>query len=401
MFLEFFYTLRDEGVPVGTQEWLALSDSLALGLHGSSLDRFYNLSRACLIKNESYFDAFDRVFAHVFKGVEGALDGITDEVLEWLKDPKNFPELSAEEIAELERLSADELMRKFLETMAEQTERHDGGGRWVGTGGKSPYGHSGTHPTGIRVGGEGRGRSAMKVAEERRFRDYRTDVSLDVRQMKIALKRLRQLTRSGNASELDLDETIDETCRNAGEIEMVFRPPRRNDVRILLLADVGGTMSPYYEEVSRLLTALYEERGLRELEAYFFHNCVYDVLYKSARMTRDTAIPTADVLGRTDRRWKLILVGDAAMHPAELLEANGNIDPRRVSPTPSITWMQRLAEHFDRSVWINPEETKYWNHSRTNRILRRLFPMYYLSVDGVTDAVKALVGRGNPRRPGP
>src|SRR5678816_3609039 len=176
------------------QEWMTLMQALEKGMHGSSLLRFYHLARACLVKSETYFDAYDRVFARVFHGVEGALD-ITDDVLQWLRDPKNFPNLSPEELAALERLTSDELMRRFLETLAEQTERHDGGGRWVGTGGKSPYGHGGQHPTGIRVGGESRSRSAMKVAEERRFRDYRTDVTLDVRQLRVALKRLRELTR--------------------------------------------------------------------------------------------------------------------------------------------------------------------------------------------------------------
>ena len=167
-------------------------------------------------------------------------------------------------------------MRNFLETLAEQTERHDGGGRWVGTGGRSPFGHGGEHPTGIRVGGPGENRSAMKVAEERRFADYRTDGTLDIRQTRVALRRLRQLTRTGPQSELDLDETIDETCKNAGEIELVFRAERRNDLRLLLLMDVGGTMDPYFEPVSRLLTALHEERGLRDFEAYYFHNCIYE-----------------------------------------------------------------------------------------------------------------------------
>jgi len=198
MFLDLFYGLRQQGVPVAIQEWQTFLRALEEGLHGSSLLRFYHLGRACLVKSETFFDAYDRVFAKVFKGVEGALgDKVTEEILEWLRDPKNFPNLSPEELAALERLSSDELMRKFLETLGEQTERHDGGGRWVGTGGKSPYGHGGQHPTGIRVGGEGKSRSAMKVAEERRFRDYRTDVTLDIRQLRVALRRLRELTRTG------------------------------------------------------------------------------------------------------------------------------------------------------------------------------------------------------------
>ena len=393
MFLDLFYGLRAEGVPVAIQEWQTFLRALEEGLHGSSLLRFYHLGRACLVKSETYFDAYDRVFARVFQGVEGGLgDDVTEKVLEWLRDPKNFPTLTPEQLAELQRLSSDELMRKFLETLAEQTERHDGGDRWVGTGGRSPYGHGGVHPTGIRVGGAAKSRSAMKVAEERRFRDYRTDVTLDHRQLRVALRRLRQLTRSGVPSELDLDETIDETCRNAGEIELVFRPPRRNDVRLLLLMDVGGTMDPYFEPVSQLLTALHEERGLRDLQPYYFHNCIYDHVYTRARLSRADALPTGDVLRRLDDRWKVALVGDAAMHPAELLEPNGAIDPRQASVTPGVVWLHRIAQHFDRAVWINPKAPEDWDGWHTARVVRRLFPMFPLSVDGLTAAVQALVG---------
>jgi hypothetical protein len=275
--------------------------------------------------------------------------------------------------------------------LQQQTERHDGGDRWIGTGGKSPFGHSGQHPTGIRVGGQSRGRSAMKVAQERRFKNYRTDMALDLRQLKVSLRRLRQLTRTGEASELDLDETIDETCKNAGEIELVFRPPRRNDVRLLLLMDVGGTMEPYFEPVSQLLTALHEDHSLRDFQAYYFHNCIYDDVYRAARMARTDAVPTGDILRRLDSRWKVALVGDAAMHPAELLEPHGNIDPRRTSPTPGVVWLQRIANHFDRSVWLNPEGPAYWEGD-TTRLIRRLFPMFHLSVDGLTQALHALVG---------
>ncbi len=391
MFLDLFYGLRDEGIPVALQEWMTLLEALQRGMHGSSLLRFYHLARACLVKSETYFDAFDRVFARVFKGVEGSLD-ITDEVLEWLRDPKNFPRLSPEEMAALERLSADELMQRFLETLAKQTERHDGGDRWVGTGGRSPYGHGGQHPTGIRVGGSSGSRSAMKVAEERRYRDYRTDVALDSRQLRVALRRLRQLTRSGLPTELDLDETIDETCRNAGEIELVFRAPRRNDVRLLMLMDVGGTMDPYYEPMSQLLTALHDERGLRAFEPYYFHNCIYDHVYTRARLSRPDAIPTGDLLRRLDERWKVLIVGDAAMHPAELLEPHGGIDPRITSSTPGIIWLQRLTGHFERAVWINPDEQRLWSQSHTARLIARLFPMFHLSVDGLSGAVQALVG---------
>jgi uncharacterized protein with von Willebrand factor type A (vWA) domain len=393
MFLDLFYGLRDEGVPVAIQEWRTFLEALERGLHGSSLLRFYHLGRACLVKSETYFDAYDRVFARVFKGVEGALgDEVTEAILEWLKNAKDLPQLTPEQLAALEHLASDELMRRFLETLAKQTERHDGGDRWVGTGGRSPYGNNGAHPTGIRVGGESRSRSAMKVAEERRFKDYRTDVTMDLRQMRVALKRLRQLTRTGLPTELDLDETIDETCKNAGEIELVFRPPRKNDVRLLLLMDVGGTMDPYIESMSQLLTALHEERGLRAFEPYYFHNCVYDHVYTRARMLSADAIPTGDLLRRLDDRWKVAVVGDAAMHPSVLLEAYGNIDPRRHAQTPGIEWLRRIVDRFDRAVWVNPEPPGEWDYVQTTRAIRKLFPMFHLSVDGITDAVKALVG---------
>jgi uncharacterized protein with von Willebrand factor type A (vWA) domain len=391
VFLDLFYGLRDEGVPVGLQEWRMLMETLEKGLHGSSLLRFYNLARATLIKSETYYDAFDRVFARVFEGVEGALS-IEDEVLEWLNDPKNFEELTDEQRAMLENLDADELMQRFLETLAEQDERHDGGGKWVGTGGRSPFGHGGEHPTGIRVGGPAKNRSAMKVAEDRKFSEYRTDATLDLRNMKLALKRLRQLTRVGPDSELALEETIEETCKNAGEIELVFRPERKNNVRLLLLMDVGGTMDPYFEPMSRLLTALHEERGLREFKAYYFHNCVYELLSTSATLARKDSVPTADVLRRLDERWKVVIVGDASMHPAELLSPRGNINPRLESKTPGIEWLRRIDNHFNRVVWVNPDPQKIWQSTRTSRVIGEMFPMYPLSVDGIGDAVQALVG---------
>ena len=390
MFLSLFFGLREEGVPVGIPEWMTLMQALSAGLHGSSLERFYNVSKSCLVKSETYFDAFDRVFGRVFQGIEFAA-GVEEELLRWLDDPQSFPELTEEQKAMLERLNADELMRKFLETMAEQDERHDGGGRWVGTGGRSPYGHGGYHPTGIRVGGPGKQRMAMKVWEEREFRDYSADETLDVRQVKVALRKLRKLTRSGPRTELDLDETIDETCRNAGEIEFVFRAERRNNVRLLLLMDVGGTMDPYYTPVSRLLTALHGERSLRAFQPYYFHNCVYELVGKNANLYRDEAMPTGELFRRYGPEWKVMIVGDAAMHPAELLSPRGNINPRRESPTRGLDWLQRIQKHFERVVWLNPDEEQEWAHSQTCRVISELFPMFRLSVTGLADAVGQLV----------
>jgi hypothetical protein len=398
MFLDLFYGLRDEGVPVAVQEWQMFMTSLEKGLHDSNLLAFYNIAKATLIKSETYYDAFDRVFARVFHGVEGELSA-NDELNEWLSDPKNFDELTEEQRKMIEELDADELMRRYLETLEEQDERHDGGGRWVGTGGHSPFGNGGKHPTGIRVGGKSKNQSAMKVAEDRRFQEYRTDHTLDIRNVRLALKRLRHLTREGPSDELDLDETVDETCRNAGEIEFVYRADRRNNVRLLLLMDVGGTMEPYYEPVSRLLTALHEERGLREFKSYYFHNCVYEKLGTNADLYVKDAIPTGDILRRFDERWKVLIVGDAAMHPAELMNPRGNINPRFESETRGIDWLMRIREHFDRCVWLNPDPPSDWNHTRTTKVIGEIFPMYALSLDGIQDAVTSLVG-ARPSAPG-
>jgi hypothetical protein len=301
-------------------------------------------------------------------------------------------ELSEELRLALEHLDLDELMRRFQQTMAEQTERHDGGSRWIGTGGRSPFGHGGHHPTGLRVGGPGGGGMAMKVMEDRQFADYRTDVTLDVRNVKLALRRLRQLTRSDGPSELDIDETIDKTCREAGEIELVFRPKRKNDVRLLLLMDVGGTMDPYFEPVSRLLSALHEERGLRDFKAFYFHNCVYERVFETAQLMRKQSMTTADLLRTYGERWKLMIVGDAAMHPSELTSSRGNINPRYETETSGLVWLDRLERHFERSVWLNPDDVQQWAMSGTCRTISSLFPMFPLTVDGIEQGVKALVG---------
>jgi uncharacterized protein with von Willebrand factor type A (vWA) domain len=397
MFLDLFYGLREEGVPVSIQEWQMFMTALEKNVHRTNLLDFYHLAKSCLIKSETYFDAFDRVFAHIFHGVEMELSP-SDELMEWLNDPKNFEGLTEEQREALEHLDADELMRQFYERLEEQDERHDGGGKWIGTGGHSPFGHGGEHPTGIRVGGRSQNRSAMKVAEDRRFRDYRSDVTLDLRNTKLALKRLRHLTRMGPNDELDIDGTVDETCKQAGEIELVYRPEKRNNVRLVLFMDVGGTMDPYYEPVSRLLTALHEERGLRDFKAYYFHNCVYERVGTTADMYVKDAVPTGDVLRRLDERWKVLFVGDAAMHPSELMNERGNINPRYTSDTRGIDWLMRIREHFDRCVWLNPDPQSDWQYTQTTRVIQSLFPMFQLSLDGIQDAVTALVG-GRPTTP--
>jgi uncharacterized protein with von Willebrand factor type A (vWA) domain len=215
---------------------------------------------------------------------------------------------------------------------------------------------------------------------------------MDLRQTKVALKRLRNLTRTGPDSELDLDETVDETCKNAGEIELVFRPERRNNVRVLLLMDVGGTMDPFFRPVSRLLTALHEERGLREFHPYYFHNCVYENVYEDAFLFQDSSVPTGELLRKYNESWSVIFVGDAAMHPHELVGKRGNINPRLESETSGIDWLLRVHNHFERVVWLNPEPPAQWPGTQTTDAIGKIFPMFHLSVDGIEQAVAALVG---------
>ena len=395
MFLNLFYGLREEGVPVSIQEWQMFMTALEKGLHRCDLLGFYDLARACLIKSEAWFDAFDRVFAHVFRGADKELS-VTDELMDWLNEPKNFEGLTEEQLAAIEELESDELMKRFFERLGEQTERHDGGGKWIGTGGHSPFGHGGQHPTGIRVGGSSRNRSAMKVAEDRRFKDYRTDLTLDLRNTKMALRRLRHLTRSG-PDEIDVDGSIDETCKNGGEIEILYQKEKRNNVRLVLFMDVGGTMDPYYQPVSRLLTALHEERSLRDFKAYYFHNCVYERVGTTADLYAKDSVPTADILRQLDERWKVLFVGDAAMHPAELMSPRGNINPRHTVDTRGIDWLTRVADHFDRSAWLNPDPKHHWDYTQTTCVIRSVFPMFPLSIDGIQEAIAALVGSRPPK----
>lgn len=395
MFLNFFYGLRSEGVPVTLQEWQGFLSALETGLHGNSLLRMYGIARATLVKSEARYDAFDRAFARAFQGVEGLMPELSDKLMEWLAKNPPLPELTPEQWAALKELSAQELMDKMAETLAEQKGEHNGGDKWVGTGGRSPYGHSGKHPTGIRVGGESRSRSAMKVAEQRSYMGYRTDMTLDVRQMKVALRRLRNLTRTGVASELDIDESIDATCKNAGEIELKFRPPRRNDVRLLMLLDVGGTMDPYTTVVGQLLSALKQMGSLREFRFYYFHNCIYDRIYTHPWLRGQDSIPLANMFREVDERWKLMVVGDAAMHPAELLGAYGNIDHSTAVESTGLDCLQRVRQRYPRAVWMNPDPPRIWN-SRSTHIIKSLFPMFHLSVDGLEEGIKALVGARAP-----
>jgi len=399
MFTSFFFLLRAYGVPVTITEWMMLMRALSEGLALSSLERFYSLARSVLVKSESFYDQYDQAFAACFEGVETPSQ-IADEVWDWLADPLALPGLSDEEkrllVEMLGDLDLDELQRLFEERLAEQTEAHHGGNKWVGTGGTSPFGHSGVHPGGIRVGGESRNRSAVKVAGERRYRGYRTDVKVGVRQFELALRRLRRLSsrNEGPADELDLEATVDETAEQAGRLSLVWQKSRKNAVRVVLAMDVGGSMHPYLRLCSQLFSAVNSQTHFKDLKTYYFHNCIYDWLYLDTEMSTRRAVPTSRVLHDLGPDYKLIIVGDAAMAPSELLSRNGIIWWGASNEEPGIEWLRRLRRHFDHSVWLNtiPREQWEWAYgARTIGMVRQVLPMEELSLDGLQAAVKKLM----------
>jgi uncharacterized protein with von Willebrand factor type A (vWA) domain len=394
MFIPFIYRLRQYGVPVGTQEAISLARALTMGLHDSSLDGFYYAARALCIHNEGHLDAFDQAFLAEFRGIEGKHVQLKEELLQWLKDAKvRLDDLSAEERELVESLDLEELKRLFEERMNEQQERHDRGNRWVGTAGTSPFGRQGEKGQGVRVGGEGGNRSAVKVADARKYRPYRSDIALDMRQMEMALRRLRMWQREGADEELDLEATINATAKNVGELEVVTRPPNRPNTRVILMMDVGGSMDPYVDMMSRLFSATKKATHWKELRTYYFHNCVYGRVYKTERF--DEPVWVQDLLHECGSHYKLIVVGDALMAPYELMRQGGAISLDDNNALSGIGWLTMLQQHFKSSVWLNPEPPSYWE-GNTIQAVRQVFEMFPLTLEGLTQSMQFL-SRGRPR----
>ena len=394
MFLDFFYNLRRHGVPVSTHNWLALMQALRDGLHDDSLDGFYQLSRCLVVATETHYDAFDQAFLETFKGVQSDLKAALQNLDEWLKDPKQLAYLDPELAAALKGMDLEELRRLLQERLEQQRKRHEGGNRWIGTGGTSPFGQGGYHPTGIRVGGSGGGRSALAVADSRRFRNYRRDLVLDTRQIAAALRKLRTMARKGEDDELAIDETVDATARNCGDLEIIWRPPRKNDVRVLLMMDVGGSMDPFARLVSRLFSAAHNGGGFRSLKPFYFHNCVYSNVYRDAAFTEP--VKTAELVKMYEPNWRLVIVGDAYMHPGELMMTTSNWWDGRGGPV-GITWLARLADRFPHAAWLNPEPPDIWD-APTISSIRRVFPMYPLTLEGLDEMVAGLRRPITPKR---
>lgn len=393
MFVEFLYELRARGVKVGAQEAMGLARALALELHGSKLDGFYEVARALCVHREQDLDAFDRAFAFHFRGVPDDALKLTEEMLQWLQQAAPRRELTPEEQELLEALDVEELKKRLQQRIAEQKERHDRGNQWVGTGGTSPFGREGQNPQGARFGEGARGgRGAIRQAEERRFKDLRGDVTLDTRQIEVALRRLRATVRVGAQDELDLEGTIDATAKNAGELEVKLRAPRRSDLKVLLLLDVGGSMDPYAEACERLFSAAKRATHFKKLKTLYFHNCVYGRLYEDAQLWKG---PTVQELAREcDPTWRLIVVGDALMHPWEL-QASGGRWEGTGSSAPGYAWLIYLMQHFSHSAWLNPEPRAAW--TGTAEMIGQIFPMFRLSLDGLGEAVQHLMRGGTKR----
>ena len=396
MFIDFFYKLKETGVPVSPTAFLTLHRALAQGLI-PSLDIFYTAARAILVKSERYFDLFDQVFAHHFKGAElpdhdgMALDEMARALLEsWLQNPKEIADALGIDEKDLKTLSPEALIEYFKERLKEQTEAHHGGSKWIGTGGTSPVGHSGFHPGGMRVGGVSRNRSAVKVAMDRRYKDYSLSGPLSQAMMGEALKRLRNLVPVGPKDRVNIDETIYQTMKNAGEIEIVFDRDLRDRLKIIIAIDNGGwSMDPYVTVVQTLFD--YARAQFKDIKTYFFHNTIYSTLWEDApRYKKPFRI---DNFTRFDPETRVVMVGDASMAPYELMATDGSIHLEERSGKRSIECLQYMADTFQHCVWLNPIAKNMWGYTQTIQTISNIFPMFELSIDGLEKAVSQLMSK--------
>ena len=392
MFLSFLEELRRGGIAASPKEHLILLEALEADVIDRSPEQFYYLARAIYVKDESLIDRFDQVFARVFKGVLGDAPGAADSLVTdlpeaWLKAMAE-KYLSAEERAEIETLGTwDEIMATLKQRLAEQKGRHQGGSTWIGTGGTSPFGNGGYNPEGVRIGGQSAHRRAIKVWERREFADLDATRELGTRTMKVALRRLRRFAREGAADELDLDATVAGTAAK-GYLDVAMRPERRNAVKLLLFFDVGGSMDDHVRLCEDLFSTLTSE--FKRLEYFYFHNCVYESVWKSNARRQSQRILTWDVLHRFGRDHKLVIVGDAQMSPYELVQPGGSVE--HMNPEPGTLWLQRLVAAYPSAAWLNPVPVEHWRYSQSTAMVRELLSdrMYPVSLEGLDQAARAL-----------
>jgi len=389
MLIDFFFSLRAAKLPVSVKEYLTLLEALKQSVIAPSLDEFYYLARLTLVKDEKHFDKFDRAFGAYFHGAAQVVEFGLDVPLDWLKN-RLRRELSPEEQARIEALGGlDPLMERLKQLLDEQKGRHEGGSKWIGTGGASPFGHSGYHPEGLRIGGDALGnRTGVKVWESRAYQDYDDQVELGTRDIKIALRGLRRFAREGAAEELDLPGTIQRTAANAGWLDIRMMPQRHNNVKVLMLLDVGGSMDDHVQRTEALFSASKAE--FKHLEYYYFHNCVYDYLWKNNRRRHTERISTFDLLHKFTADYKLIFVGDATMGPYEVLEPGGSVEYDNQEA--GAVWLRRLADHFPHHVWLNPEPDGLWAYRQSIAVIREILGnrMVPVTLAGLERAIRLL-----------
>jgi uncharacterized protein with von Willebrand factor type A (vWA) domain len=387
MLIDFFFTLKDAKIPVSIKEFLILLEAMQKNVIGPSLDEFYYLSRTTLVKDEAHYDKFDRAFGLYFKGIESIFEKSADIPLDWLMK-RLERDLTPEQKAALEKLGYDKLMDKLKQLLEEQKERHEGGNRWIGTGGTSAFGNNGTNPEGIRIGGEGRNRTAVKVWDARSYRDYDDQRELGTRNIKVALRRLRRFAREGAEDELALDDTIRATANNAGYLDIRMQPERKNNIKVLMLLDVGGSMDDHIARTEELFSAAKTE--FKNMEFLYFHNCVYDYLWKNNRRRHAERFPTWDILRKYTPDTKLIFVGDATMSPYEIVQAGGSVEYNNEEA--GAEWIQRFTSTFPKFVWLNPEPEGLWQYRQSISIIRQLVSnrMFPLTIEGLERAMRLL-----------
>lgn len=387
MLIDFFFTLKDARIPVSIKEFLTLLEALQKNVIDTSLDDFYYLARLTLVKDEAHYDKFDRAFGLYFKGIAASFDEKSPIPLDWLLQ-RMKRELTDEQRAQLEKFGYDKLMDRLAELLKEQKERHEGGSKWIGTGGTSPFGHGGTNPEGIRIGGKGGNRTAVKVWEERAFKDYDGEREIGTRNIKVALRRLRKFAREGAHEELALDATIHATASNAGFLDLKMQPERKNNIKVLMLFDVGGSMDDHIERTEELFAASRTE--FKNMEFYYFHNCVYDFVWKNNRRRQSERFSTWDILRKYPPDTKLIFVGDATMSPYEVLHPGGSVEYNNKEA--GSEWLTRFTNAFPKFAWLNPEPEGLWQYRQSIAIIRQLMNnrMYPITIDGLERAMRAL-----------
>lgn len=388
MLIRFFYFLRQQQLPVSIPEFISLIQSLCSSATALSLNEFYYLARLSLIKDESLFDRYDTAFSQFYSELTEELANSSDIPADWLIKSLQ-KQLSEEDKAKLEKHDLSELIELFKKTLDEQKERHAGGNKWIGTGGSSPFGHGGYHPQGIRLGGPSAGnRTAVKVWEERHYKDYDDQQELGTRNFKVALRRLRRFAREGTATELDLTATIHRTAQQAGLLDIQMRPERRNAIKVLMLLDVGGSMDTYIRQVEELFSAARSE--YKHLEVFYFHNCPYEWLWRQNHRRLNERIPTTEILAKYNEDWRVIFVGDATMSPIEISHIGGSVEHN--NPESGAVWLQRFVNKWPKLVWLNPTLSQSWVYHQSILMIRQLTHdrMYPITVHGLESAMHYL-----------